>query len=189
MKINLAFDIDDVIVWTGDRQTRQAFKNCGKKHYPQTTWNFAGYPQDVIDEYYRIDDTESLFRGGLCHKRIPYHLNNLIDSPKYKIIFVTGRYEHQLDGTVRQLLRHGINIKKEMIHIVGRNSKMEILKDFNPRLYFEDAPHHITECIKNGIKVVMITNNKTPWNHSLRGYVPNVAPGLISALRQNGIIK
>jgi len=185
----ISIDIDDVIFLTTVRLAKMAFKNCGKDYFPTRGWNFTNYPEDVRNEYWRLDSSEHLFAGGLCHKDIPYHLNGLLKNPHYRVVFITGREASQIDGTVRQFRKHGMNVKKKMIHAVGKvKSKIDVIMDVNALLHIDDAPRHVNDCIEHGIGAVLITNDCTPQNHCSRGRLPE-SPDLIHALCANGFAR
>ena len=189
-KTIISFDIDDVIFRTGIRLIKMAFATCGKDYFPPRDWNMSGYPQDVKDEFYRlVFKSEHLFTGRLCHKRIRYCLNQLLDHPKYGVVFVTARSGCQLNATVGQFDRCGINVPEDIIYPVGQGgSKVDTLKKLKPMLHFDDAPYHVQDCVGNGINTVMISNEHTPYNHYLRGKVPT-ALNIVRALREYGIVR
>lgn len=168
----IGIDIDDVVVLTQDVLMKMAWKNLGRlsEYIAPTEWNMPNWPDEVRDEYYRLLNTDALYRGDLCDARIPRCLADM----QSEFIFVTARSAAKKEKTIKQLQKLGIKFNPDtQLFCVGdgtmMGSKIDVLKKHNVKLMIDDAPHNVRECLDNGIGAVMISNDATTWNHANRG--------------------
>ena len=107
--------------------------------------------------------TDAIFGMKLLKNEIPSVLKEL--ESKYHIYYITSQLVSNKNKRIEQLKRNGIN-NGELI-ITGY-SKINVIKELNPIVHFDDSPVVIDECLDNNVGVHMISNKSTPYNHYLR---------------------
>ena len=166
MKQNISFDLDNV-VFNFTPMYRRAFTDCVKLFSASTDWDYNKcFPKDVADRFTHLIKTDAIFGMKLLKNEIPSVLKEL--ESKYHIYYITSQLVSNKNKRIEQLKRNGIN-NGELI-ITGY-SKIDVIKELNPIVHFDDSPVVIDECLDNNVGVHMISNKSTPYNHYLRDKV------------------
>ena len=179
-KLNLSFDIDDVIV-DDTPIFKKAFKSTPHPFRYPTKPDFSDLPTEVLSNLFKLySEPEPYLEFPLLDPRIPDALNNLIDSPLYNVSIVSQRPQEFYEMTLGQLQSYGINATPNMTILVGvflkdgikrypgANKKIPILMERKIDLHFEDGALAVAACLQHNIFPVMISNHMTPFNHFLR---------------------
>lgn len=183
--MRVSFDLDNTI-FNLNELYEQACAKHNYKYYPPTSWDmFKCYPTEVAQELYNMFRTDAIYHTSLLHKELPYALNSLYKHENFKPYFITERSIIQPDKDRKQLTDAGIICNPD--RIVDHHPKIESLKQYQTELHFDDSPKVIQDCIENHIDCIMISNDNTPYNHSMRKYVQHY-PSLMIALQQRGLI-
>lgn len=66
-------------------------------------------------------------------------------------------------------------------------AKIDVLKEIKTDLHFDDGPHVVSDCIRHGVNIAMISNPNTLYNHHLRDKVKYYSD-LKTALINTGIL-
>lgn len=183
--MRVSFDLDNTIFNLNDLYVKACYKHDADYRHP-TDWDMYNcYPQQVADELYKMFRTDEIYKTRLLDAKIPYALNTIYNHPNFKSYFITERAIVHPDKDRQQLLNAGIICGPD--RIVDHHPKIEALKNYQIELHFDDSPKIIQDCIENHIDCIMISNDNTPYNHSMRKYVQHY-PSLMVALQQRGLI-
>lgn len=163
---------------------------CKMYNYPYkapTSWDmFKCYPASIAQELYNMFRTDAIYKTSLLHKDIPYILNSVYNHSNFKLFYITERAIVDESRDRKQLTDAGILCAPD--RIVDVKPKIKALKDYQIELHVDDSPKIIQDCIDNHIDCLMISNDNTPYNHSMRQYVKHY-PDLITALTQRGLVR
>lgn len=184
--MKISFDLDNVI-FDIEPLYIQANAEFGVEYKKPWHWDIDKcYPANVTARLFELFKDDVLYKMPLVSQEYPTILNSLLHDPKYKVFFVTQRRLQQPEKSFAQLHRAGINCKYTQVHD-KKPPKIEILKAIKTDLHFDDGPHVVSDCLRAGVNVAMISNDKTLYNHHLRGRVPYY-PDLKTALVKTGIL-
>ncbi len=185
--MNISFDLDSVIFDITPLFER-AFNEMGQKftylHYDNYDLSKC-FDVCVVENLRRLFKDDYLYTMKVLDERLPSVLNSLMQRPDLQISFVTERLLKQPFKTFKQIRNAGINCSWTQVYDKP-GKKSDILQNIKSDLHFDDSPYVISGCIEKNIPVVMISNEQTPYNHRLCGYVEHYE-NLISALYHKGI--
>ena len=186
------FDLEPII--------KSAFKGSREKYTRQKFFLIQDcYSPEIVKKLERLLNSKLFYETPLLDQKIPDILNRVYFSGQYNVNYVTDRslysldeyflenqtinegLEKNLDKTIKQLINSKIPCNKENVFEL-KMRKIEVLKKIKSELHFDDAPHIIESCQKNGIPCVMISNDKTLYNHFLRDKV-KWYPNMVAALQ------
>ncbi|MDR0967962.1 MAG: hypothetical protein LBL75_04040 [Rickettsiales bacterium] len=164
--IKITIDLDDTIFNLGPI-FQSAANRAGVEYTPKTYFNvYDAYPKKmarhITSDFYK----DKLYKMPLCDAQIPYYLNQLFYNPNFDVHFVTTRKMQQPQKTYMQLLNAGIMTGFNNVHDV-KTPKIDTLVKLGTDLHIDDSPFVITDCIEQGIPVIMISNSCTHYNHEL----------------------
>ena len=184
--MRISIDLDDVIFNTIPLY-KLAFNEVGRTFVKPTNWDLTQcYDDIIIKKLFEFFVSDILYTMPLIDKKIPTILNGLMQNPDLQIFFVTQRVAKNPNKTYQQLLNAGIKCSFDQV-FDKMGDKSDILHDeVKTDLHFDDSPYVINGCIKKNVPIVMISNNTTKYNHSLRDKVEHYK-NLRSALIQKGI--
>jgi len=187
--MKISFDLDDVIFDT-QFLFESAFKEYGKtfSYDIYTDYSLKNFDSNITNRLFDLFKDNLLYTMPLLDNRLPSILNSLMKQPDLKILFVTQRLLKQPFKSFKQLRNAGIQCSFKQVYDKN-GKKSDILKQINPDYHFDDSPNVISGCLEKNIPIVMISNDKTRYNHYLRKdpRLKNYYPDLISALIDMGI--
>ena len=184
--MRISFDLDSVI-FDIEPLYIQANREFGVEYKKPFHWDIDKcYPANVTARLLELFKDDSLYTMPLISQEYPVILNNLLRDPRYEVFFVTQRRLQQPVKSFTQLRNAGINCKFSQVYD-NPTPKVEVLKTIKTDLHFDDGPHVVSDCLRNGVNVAMISNNDTLYNHFLRDRVQHY-PDLKTALIKTGII-
>ncbi|MDR1071860.1 MAG: hypothetical protein LBL21_04425 [Rickettsiales bacterium] len=180
--IKISLDLDDTI-FDMEPLFRMAFEDSGVPYLPRTEWNiYEIYPAKVCDRLTELFRSPHLYKNPLLSEKIPAEVRRVYNSNIFKVHYVTERYVKNPDMTLEQLsnakLPGGISDVYDM-----DMPKIQVLQQIGSALHFDDSPNIIRDCQMHLVRCVMISNDKTPYNHYLRGKV-RWFPDIVTALRE-----
>lgn len=168
-KLIIAIDLDTVILDTNCIQ-RYAFAYHNIPYYDSVDWAQSNYPEEVrrtIDEMYK---DKNLMTKFLPFKEDLQAINDLLVYWKlegHTLFCVTAREKLHSEKTAEYILSrlpHITSIK----FTEGCKNKMEVFKDLKVDLVIDDSPVVVSDCIKNKIPVILISDDHTLYSHHLR---------------------
>lgn len=184
--MRISFDLDSVI-FNIEPLYIQANREFGVEYKKPTHWDLdRDYPANVCGRLIELFQDDSLYTMPLISAEYPMILNDLLRNPKYEISFVTSRRLQQPEKSFAQLRNAGINCKYEQVYD-RKQPKVEVLQEIKTDLHFDDGPHVVSDCLRAGVNIAMISNNDTLYNHHLRDRVQHY-PDLKTALIKTGIL-
>lgn len=168
--MNISFDLDNVI-FDLEPLYMKSFDDSGLVYYKPELWDVKKcYPEHIAKKLLELFGDDCLYNMPLLDEEIPYIINNIMDNNNFNVSFVTERLKKQPIKTHNQLLRSGIICSRNQV-FDKKPPKIEVLKQIKTDLHFDDSPNVINDCLKNHIDVIMISNDKTLYNHYLRSRV------------------
>lgn len=168
MKITI--DLDTVI-FDIEPLYKLAFTECGKKYKRPTEWDITKcYDTDVATRLNELFGDDMLYTLPVIDKQLPKMINKLLQRPDLEVLFVTERKYQQPEKTFNQLRNAGILCDMNQVYDKS-GKKSDILKELKPDFHFDDSPFVISGCLEKDVPIVMISNNKTLYNHYLRDMV------------------
>jgi hypothetical protein len=133
--------------------------------------------------------TDEVHKTPLIDSGIPKVISDVLDTQRYKIYYISDRALRDQKKTFFQLKRAGIKCDFTDVYDIQSIPKMQILRDvIRPAIHFDDSPTIIQSCIRNNINCIMISGDKTPFNHCLRDQV-KWYPSIVDALKQECLAK
>lgn len=181
---NISLDLDNT-VFDLEPVYKMGFKNFPQYEYqPPKTWAvYDTYPRDVADNILALFKTIANYETPLLDVRYP----SLIQKwrQKHNIKIITSRKSFEPDITIldqgkerkiswvlyhtfKQVRDAGMDFSLDDIVDVRKNSKLEAIKKENIDLVIDDSPIVVEECLEAGIDCVMISTERTIYNHHLR---------------------
>lgn len=168
--MKISFDLDNTI-FNIEPLYERAHREYGVDFKRPTDWDIDKcYPANVTARLFELFADDSLYTMPLISAEYPIILNNILNNDKYETFFVTQRVLQQPQKSFRQIRNAGINCKYEQVYD-KKLPKVEVLKELNVDLHFDDSPYVVADCLRAGVNVVMISNNHTLYNHHLRDRV------------------
>ena len=181
---NISLDLDNTI-FDLEPVYKMGFKDFPQHKYtPPISWAvYECYPRQIADKILGYFRTIENYQTPLLNDKYPQLVNEW--QQKYNIKFITSRRSNEpdvcfFDGnteikiswaryqTYKQILNSGIRVSMNNVIDVNGNTKIEAIKNNNIDLVIDDGPIVIEECLDANIDCVMISTNKTPYNHYLR---------------------
>ena len=183
--MRISFDLDNVI-FNIEPLYKRANSEFGVEFKRPTHWDVDKcYPSNVTARLFELFADDSLYTMPLISAEYPMILNNILKNNKYETFFVTQRVLQQPQKSFQQLRNAGINCHYEQVYD-KKAKKVDVLKELDIDLHFDDSPYVIADCMRTGVKVAMISNNHTLYNHHLRDQI-QYYKNLKTALLQTGI--
>lgn len=183
--MKISFDLDSVIFDIKPLYI-QANQELGFEYKKPWHWDIDKcYPANVTARLFELFKDDVLYKMPLISAEYSTILNNLLQDPEYQVFFVTQRCLQQPQKSFQQLLGAGINCRYDQVYDKPQ-PKVEVLKEIQTDLHFDDSPIVVSNCLRDGINIAMISNNDTLYNHYLRNYVPYYL-NLKTALIKTGI--
>lgn len=184
--MKISFDLDSVI-FDIEPLYIQANQEFGVEYKRANHWDLDKcYPANVCARLLELFKDDSLYTMPLISAEYPVILNNLLRNPKYEVSFVTQRRLQQPEKSFAQLRSAGINCKFAQVYD-KKQPKVEVLQEIGTDLHFDDGPHVVSDCLRAGVNVAMISNDSTLYNHHLRDRVQYYTD-LKTALVKTGIL-
>lgn len=182
----VTFDLDECIFATSVLY-KKAFDLAGIQFKNPSDWNLQiCYPKVVTDVLYQLFKSDEIYNTPLIDAAIPNILNEINKTHKYKIFYVTQRLMQNPEKTYAQLLNNGIKCSFEQVYD-KKDNKVDVLRKLKTNLHFDDSPVVVSECLKQSVPIVMISNDFTGYNHNLRNKVLHYYPDLRTALINCGV--
>lgn len=196
----IAIDLDNCI-FDVEPIYQYGFEGTNTPFYLPNTWEVVKcYPKEISRKIiHAFEETDMVYKTKALDKSLYKFINNIIkNNTKHEIHIITARIgnknpiiynntffsSHVLFKTYQQLKKAGYNIPLQNIHVVNKN-KISALKEYNIDYMIDDAPHIIEECLNNNVTPILISTDKTPYNHILKDKVKHfscVKDALISIL-------
>lgn len=184
--MKISFDLDSVI-FDIEPLYIQANREFGVKYKRSNHWDLDKcYPANVVARLLELFKDDSLYTMPLISQEYPMILNSILQDPRYETFFVTQRRLQQPEKSFAQLRNAGINCTFSQIYD-KKQPKVEVLKEIGTELHFDDGPHVVSDCLREGVNVAMISNDSTLYNHYLRDRVRHFED-LKTALIKTGIL-
>lgn len=161
----ISIDIDDVIQDL-NLLIREVCKLNNFDYIPVQTWTFDEYPDYMRKRFYETFHTEKVVHTPFVNNKIKNVINWINENYELHIVSSRSNIIHQ--STIEKFAKEFPNILSERIHLVDGGSKIPVLKEINSILHIDDSPKVIQECLDNNINCMMISNENTLYNHSLR---------------------
>ena len=175
---NIALDLDNT-VFDLEPVYKMGF-NDKKDYYPPVSWAvYECYPRDIGERIIMGFRTLPGYSTPLINKKYPSLIADW--DLLYNLKVVTSRQSIYPDvdymgkkiswakfQTYNQLKTNNILIPIENIIVTDSHSKIKAFRDNKIDLVIDDGPVTIEECLDNKIDCVMISNEKTLYNHYLR---------------------
>lgn len=185
--MRVSFDLDSVIFDITPLYKR-ACAEFGFTYHPPFDYNiYNAYPGNVATRLMELFADDDLYKMQIISREYPAILNSLLQNSKFDVFFATQRRLKQPEKSFKQLRNAGINCNFAQVYD-DPNPKIENLKRIKTDLHFDDSPSVVADCIRDGVNIVMISNENTPYNHHLRDRV-KYYDNLKTALIKTGIIK
>lgn len=167
--MNIGIDLDDTLINLNIvKLTSKEFKfNLNEVKY--FDWEMSQFPKELREEIIRRF-TDPRF---MCEE--PYisfipNVKNKLDELKqnnHKLILITARNKIIRKETKQLINKVYPNFDK--IHIVTRGqSKLSLFKKEKLDVWVDDHLENCKRALRLGIKVYMISNNSTPYNHNMK---------------------
>lgn len=168
--MNISFDLDNVI-FNMEPIYQKAFDGTGLTYYKPKFWNVRDcYPEQVANNLIKLFGDDMLYQMKVIDDELPYIINKVLSMKGFDTSFVTERLKKQPLKTHNQLLRNGIICSREQVYD-EYPPKIEVLKKIKSDLHFDDSPNVVEDCLRNGVDIIMISNDDTLYNHHLRSKV------------------
>ena len=185
--MRISFDLDSVLFDITPLYKR-ACAEFGFTYHPPFDYDiYNAYPKNVATRLWELFSDDILYTTPIISREYPVILNNLLKNSKYDVFFVTQRVLKQPKKSFMQLRNAGINCNLAQVYD-NPTPKVDVLKQIKTDLHFDDSPHVVADCIRDGVNIAMISNETTPYNHHLRNRV-NYYSDLKTAMLKTGIIK
>lgn len=185
--MRISFDLDSVI-FDIEPLYIQANHEFGIEYKQPHHWDIDKcYPPNVVSRLFELFKDDSLYTMPLISAEYPIILNSILRDPRYETFFVTQRRLQQPEKSFAQLRKAGINCEFSQVYDEKR-PKVEVLKEIKTELHFDDGPHVVSDCLREKVNIAMISNDKTLYNHYLRGRV-QFYQDLKTGLIKTGIMK
>ena len=185
--MRVSFDLDSVIFDISPLYKR-ACAEFGVEYQPPLYFDiYKAYPANVAARLWELFADDDLYKTPIISQEYPAILNNLLKNSKFDVFFVTQRILKQPEKSFKQLQNAGINCNFTQVYDDPR-PKVDVLKQIKSDLHFDDSPNVVADCIRDGVNVVMISNENTLYNHHLRNRV-KYYDNLKTAMIKTGIIK
>ena len=185
--MKISFDLDSVI-FDIEPLYKQANHEFGIEYKKATHWDLDKcYPNNVCTRLFELFKDDSLYTMPIISQEYPAILNNLLNNNNYEVFFVTQRRLQQPQKSFQQLRNAGINCQYHQVYD-KKMPKVEVLKEIKTDLHFDDGPHVVSDCLREGVNIAMISNDNTLYNHYLRPRV-QYYQDLKTALIKTGIIE
>lgn len=169
----IGLDLDNCIFDT-ESLYKQAFVNTEYRYTLPTSWKVVEcYPKQIADYLCKIFKSKAIYYTPLLNEKLPYTINHLKNYIDIKVL--SARYNEDFNAqkaSYDQLQRNRIHIPLEDI-IITKKSKINDIISNRIDIMFDDSPHIIKECLDNKVRCIMISNDRTLYNHYLRKYVEN----------------
>jgi hypothetical protein len=167
---------------------KMAFEGSGVSYTPSTDWDiYKNYPASICDRLVELFKSPQLYQNPLLDKKIPDVLRTVYNSGVFKVHYVTERFVKNPEMTFNQLKSAGLPVVQSDVYDMNLPN-VEVLKQIGSALHFDDSPNIVNDCLKHGVKCVMISNDKTLYNHFMRGKV-RWYPDIITALKHKCPVK
>lgn len=184
--MRISFDLDSVI-FDIEPLYIQANQEYGLEYKIPKFWEIEKcYPANVTARLIELFADDSLYTMPIISEEYPIILNKILRDPRYEVFFVTQRRRQQPEKSFAQLRNAGINCKYSQVYD-KKQPKVEVLNEIQTDLHFDDSPHVVSDCLRSGVNVAMISNQKTLYNHHLRNRVQHYQD-LKTALLNTGIL-
>jgi hypothetical protein len=178
--IKISIDLDDTIFDMGPIY-RMAFEGSDVQYAPPAKWNiYEVYPKEICDRLMELFGSEHLYKNPLLSEKIPAEVKRVYDSGVFKVHYVTERMVKSPEKTFAQLKNARLPVVMSDVYDMNL-PKVRVLRQIGSVLHFDDSPNVIGDCLDQGVRCVMISNDKTPYNHHLRDLV-KWFPDIITAL-------
>lgn len=196
--MNIGIDLDNC-VFDLEPLYKQAFNHTQYSYTRPKKWDiYEEYPKEIADYLLKIFASDAIFYTPLLNQKIPYVLNKLNNIHNVqvitarlgnnKIININNHKQSLLTyKTHEQLKRSNIHIQSSNINVTQK-SKINTIKKHKIDIMFDDSPHIIEECLTNNINCVMISNEKTLYNHYLRNKVKYYSD-LVTAIYKSNLLQ
>lgn len=185
--MKISFDLDSVI-FDIEPLYIQANREFGVEYKRAWHWDIDKcYPANVTARLLELFKDDSLYTMPLISQEYPLILNSILRDPRYETFFVTQRRLQQPEKSFAQLRNAGINCTFAQVYD-KKQPKVEVLKEIGTDLHFDDGPHVVGDCLREGVNIAMISNDSTMYNHYLRDRVEHYKD-LKTALIKTGIIE
>lgn len=183
--MRISFDLDNTIFDLSVLYQMACDAN-GCKYTPPADYDiYKSYDMPIADELTKLFSSPHLYETPVISSVIPDAINKLIANPEHDVHFVTERYICDVAMDHTQLCNAGILCNIANVH--DCTPKIDALLQLKPDIHFDDSPRVVSDCIRNGINVVMISNPETLYNAHLRGLVEHHT-NLVDALRAHNLI-
>lgn len=184
--MKISFDLDNVI-FDIEPLYIQANAEFGMEYKRAQHWDVDKcYPANVTARLLELFKDDVLYKMPLMSQEYSTILNNLLQDPEYQVFFVTQRRLQQPDKSFAQLRSAGINCRYDQVYDKSQ-PKIDVLKEIQTDLHFDDSPIVVSDCLRDGINIAMISNDSTLYNHHLRGRTKFYSD-LKTALIKTGIL-
>ena len=149
---------------------KEANESLGIEYIPPDVWSMDCYTADVKMEIFRrLKDPEHVGNMPLTEPLIDLveHFYNW-KKEGHDLYIVSSRYR-ECHHITRTLCEYMFPMMDD-IHLVTESKKDKLI-ELDIDVHIDDGPHVVEECIQNEIPIIMISNEKTPYNYYLRDKV------------------
>lgn len=183
----IGLDLDNT-VFNSEPLYKMAFRDQKKyKYTPPKKWDiFECYPYPIAKKLFILFKSDEIYNMPLLDRIYPELIHSW--QQKYNIKIITARTSSMPDvyffgdiyrkkvswvrkKTYEQIWNNGMYIPMDNIIQTDGYTKTTEIKNNNIDLMIDDSPTTIENCLKNNIDCIMISTNKTPYNHYLRSRV------------------
>jgi len=181
--MNIAIDLDNTI-FDAEPIYKMGFVGFKYKYeLPKTLNIYECYPKEIADNIMNHFRSIENYKTVLLDDKYPQLIQEWKNTNNIK--YITSRKSNNgdiyfYDGigfrliswsqyyTYKQLLNSKIKASIDDIIMTNGHSKIKSFQRENIGLVIDDSPIVIEECLNNNIDCVMISTEKTPYNHYLR---------------------
>lgn len=164
----IGLDLDGVI-FDVNKVIEMIHIENGFNYIPAPIWSIKeSFPKELVSKIYdafnSIDRMVDNVPLTLPQTAINFWVNKRLQEG-HEVHTVSNRSLHIAEATKVKVKELIPNISS--VNII-QGSKINTLKELKVDVMIDDSPIVINECILNGIGTIMISNNKTLYNHNLR---------------------
>lgn len=167
--IKIGLDLDNCI-FDSEPIYKQAFEGTKYSYFLPTTYMLKDtYPEEVVNKLSQLFATELTYNTKPYDITLASYINDLIYSKKCEFHVITARKslnDPKIDS-YNQLQKYNYQIPLSNIYITTFN-KIPIILKYNLDYMIDDNPHVIEDCLSTNTIPILLSNEKTLYNHYLR---------------------
>lgn len=166
--MNIGFDLDNTLfVENSVDKVSSELGFIEHTSLSHVDWHMTGYPEAMRDRIYELfKNPEHMGNLQLIpgSKELLYKLKNR----GHKIYIITARLASLIPVTNKMVEKHLGDLIEEVHFVDPDQDKLSIIEKLGIEAWVDDAGHQVEITVEAGIDTILISNERTKYNWSVR---------------------